>query len=255
MSPVQAGAFDSRLQPTPLPRVQPVRALRALLRLSANPDDTAEVFTIIEALSGQTPLRTVARFRRDPLGRQLLAERPRLLPVLADRALLESMPRGSLAHAYLAFLEREGITPEGLVQASLDGRSRELEPDSDLTFITERIRDTHDLWHTVTGYHGDVIGEAALLSFNVAQLHNPGVAVIVAAALVQYREAAFYRLIARAFMDGLRAAWLPSVPWETLLPLPLEQVRALLRVPAAPAYLPLRTRDLRETAGLTPLAC
>lgn len=230
--------------------VQPMRALRALLRLSANPDDTAEVFTIIEALSGQAPLRTVARFQRDPLGRELLAERPQLLALLADRSLLESMPRGSLAQAYLAFIDREGITPDGLVQASVDGRTRQLEDDSDLTFITERIRDTHDLWHTVTGYQGDVVGEAALLSFNVAQLGNPGVAAIVAAALLQYREADFYRLIARAYVDGMRASWLASTHWESLLPLPLSQVRALLRVSPAPAYLQLRTRELRELTVL-----
>jgi ubiquinone biosynthesis protein COQ4 len=224
-----------------LMRVQPLRALRALVRLSANPDETAEVFTIIEALSGRTPLRTVARFREDPRGRKLLAERPRLLPILANRELLASMPRGSLADAYLAFLDREGITAEGLVQASLDGRVKQLEPDSDLTFVTERIRDTHDLWHTVTGYQGDVVGEAALLAFNVAQLRNPGVAAIVAAALVQYRELDFYKLLARAFADGLRADWLVSAPWEQLLPLPLTQVRAQLRVSPAPAYVPLRT--------------
>ncbi|MET0283998.1 MAG: Coq4 family protein [Polyangiales bacterium] len=223
-------------------RVQPLRALRALVRLSANPDQTAEVFTIIEALSGRAPLRTVARFREDPHGRALLAQRPRLLPVLANRALLETMPHGSLAQAYLAFLDREGITAEGLVQASLDGREKHLEPDSELTYVTERIRDTHDLWHTVTGYQGDVVGEAALLAFNVAQLRNPGVAAIVAAALVQYRELDFYKLLARAFADGLRARWLAVAPWEQLLPMPLAEVRARLRVSPAPAYMPMRTR-------------
>lgn len=225
-------------------RVQPLRALRALKRLSENPDSTADVFTIIEALSGQQPLRTVERFRRDPLGRELLTTRPRLLDMLTDRALLEGMSHDSLAHAYLAFLDREGITPEGLVQASVDGRGAAWDPHSDLTYMTERIRDTHDLWHTVTGFQGDVVGESALLAFNVAQLHNPGVATIVAAALVQFRDPDFYKLVAGSFLAGLRAAWLPSAHWEKLLPLPLTQVRAMLRVQPAPHYLPLRTKDL-----------
>jgi ubiquinone biosynthesis protein COQ4 len=226
--------------------VQPLRALRALVRLSANPDDTAEVFTIIEALSGRSPLRTLARFRADPLGRQLLDERPQLLRMLADRPLLENMPRGSLARAYLDFLDSEGITAEGLVQASVDGRKGQLDPESDLSFFTERIRDAHDLWHTVTGWQGDVVGETSLLAFNVAQLHNPGVATIVAAALVQYRDVEFYRLVARGFMDGLRAQWLAVAHWEKLLPLPLSYVRAQLRVTPVPAYTPMRTRDLRD---------
>jgi ubiquinone biosynthesis protein COQ4 len=241
--PSSAVSFKNRSDHGELSRVEPMRALRALQRLSANPAETAEVFTIIEALSGRTPLRILARFRQDPLGQQLLAERPRLLPMLADRALLGSMPSGSLAQAYLGFLDREGITAEGLVQASLDGRVSERDPDSDLTYVTERIRDTHDLWHTVTGYQGDVVGEAALLAFNVAQLQNPGVAAIVAAALVQFPDVVFYKLVARAFVDGLRAQWLPSAHWEKMLPLPLDYVRALLRVSPAPAYVPMRTRD------------
>lgn len=244
--------FVSRREAVPSLHLQPGRALRALQRLSENPDDTAEVFTVIEALSGQAPLRVLARFRKDPAGQQLLAERPRLLSTLIDRASLERMPEGSLAQAYLAFIDREGITADGLVQASLDGRSGQLDPESDFVFVTDRIRDTHDLWHTVTGYQGDVVGEAALLSFNVAQLYNPGVAAIVLTALLQFRDMRFSRLMGRAFVDGLRAAWLPPVHWEALMPLPLTQVRSLLRIAPTPAYIPLRTSEVRAVMNALP---
>ena len=237
----------SSTRPEALPslRLQPARALRALQRLSANPNDTAEVFTIIESLSGQAPLRVLARFQKDPAGAQLLAERPAMLSTLLDRAALGRLPRGSLAHAYLAFTEREAITADGLVQASLEGRFKELAPGSEFAFVSERLRDTHDLWHTVTGYQGDVVGEAALLAFNVAQLGNPGIAAIVLTALVQFRDAQFSALLARAFLDGLRAAWLPPVHWEVLLPLPLAQVRSILRIAPTPAYEPLRFSGLQ----------
>jgi ubiquinone biosynthesis protein COQ4 len=245
--------FNHRRLAVPSLHLQPARALRALQRLTENPEDTAEVFTIIEALSGQAPLRVLARFRKDPLGKELLAERPHLLSTLSDRGALERMPYGSLAHAYLAFLDREGISADGLVKASLDGRSGKLDPESDFVFLTDRLRDTHDLWHTVTGYQGDVVGEAALLSFNVAQLHNPGVAAIVLTALLQFRDLQFSKLIGRAFLDGLRAAWLPPVRWEVLLPLPLAQVRSLLRIAPTPAYQPVRVSDVRAAmAAMAP---
>jgi len=245
-----AAETPNRRDSVPTLRLQPARALRALRRLSENPDDTAEVFTIVESLSGQAPLRVLARFRKDPVGKLLLAERPAILSTLIDRDALGRMPRGSLAQAYLAFIDREGITADGLVQASLDGRTDMLDPNTDYVFVTERIRDTHDLWHTVTGYQGDIVGEAALLAFNVAQLHNPGIAAIVLTALLQFRELEFSRLIGRAFLDGMRAAWLPPVHWEVLLPLPLEQVRSVLRIAPTPAYAPLRMSAFRDMGAL-----
>ncbi|MDB4989097.1 MAG: hypothetical protein JWN04_4275, partial [Myxococcaceae bacterium] len=239
----------TRRDPLPSGGLQPARALRALKRLKADPDDTAQVFTIIESLSGQAPLRVLARFRNDPAGEVLLAERPDLLSALLDREALGRMPRGSLAEAYLAFVEREGITADGLVEASREGRSRELDPSSDFAFVSNRLRDTHDLWHTVTGYQGDVVGEAALLAFNVAQLRDPGIAAIVLAALLQPRGAQHSGLLARAFLDGARAAWLPPTHWEALLPLPLAQVRSMLRIAPTPAYAPLRVSSYLATTG------
>jgi len=50
--------------------------------------------------------------------------------------------------------------------------------------LRNRMRDTHDLWHVVTGYKGDLVGEASLLAFLFAQTRNPGVGFIVAVALL-----------------------------------------------------------------------
>src|SRR2546423_8764800 len=96
-------------------------ALRALRALLNDPDDTAQVFRIIEALSGGAPDRLLHRMRRSPTGSKLLRERPDLLTRLTDRAALEKLPLGTLGREYLRFLDSEGITPEGLRQASIDG--------------------------------------------------------------------------------------------------------------------------------------
>ena len=62
------------------------------------------------------------------------------------------------------------------------------EKGSDLDYISDRMRDTHDLWHAVTGYKGDLIGEASLLGFSLAQTHNPGIAMIVLTLAVMHAE-------------------------------------------------------------------
>ena len=233
-----------------MPAVQPLRAIRALAALSRDPDDTAQVFTIIDALSGDTPERNLRRFAAHPDGARLLRERPEIVPVLSDQDALRALPAGSLGRAYLAFVQGESITADGLVEAAEDGSLDIREQGSDLDWLARRIRDTHDLWHNVTGFRGDVLGEASLLAFSHAQLPNAGVLLIVMTALARLHDVAATKLILGAMRTGASAEWLPVVDWESMLHLPLDEVRARLRITPAPDYAPLRTRELRAQGML-----
>lgn len=222
-------------------RMQPKRALKALWKLLADPNDTAQVFTIIESLAGRSQLELYNRFLSEPSGQRLLQDRPQILEKLADRAYLESLPAGSLGRAYLAFLDREGITPDGLVEASVEGHAMELDPESEPEYIRSRLRDTHDLWHAVTGYEGDVLGELALLAFSTAQTSNPGIDLIVIAGALRSRKLEVAKRALSAYRDGKRAAWLPGVVWEELLPRPLIDVRRELGIAPAAPYTRMRS--------------
>src|SRR5262245_38444773 len=81
-------------------RFYPRRALRAARTLAANPDDLPQVFTIIESLSLDTLARLHARLAKSPSGQKLLAERPDIVDLLADREALRQLPEGSLGRAY-----------------------------------------------------------------------------------------------------------------------------------------------------------
>jgi len=222
-------------------RVQPLRALRAIRALIRNPDDTPKVFEIIDALSGNAGELTFQRFRATQSGRQILAEKRRLLDVLDDRQRLMALPHGTLGRTYAEFVEREQITGQGLADASQAGRRVELDPERQLFF--ERLRDMHDLWHVVSGYGRDLLGEAALLAFSYAQTRNRGVGFIVAVAWLRARgEAAAGRpMMAVGFRRGRRARWLPAEDWEALLEEPLSAVRQKLGLGDPPAYAPVRS--------------
>lgn len=224
------------------------RASGALQRLLANPDDTQQVFVIISALSGHSPQRILRRLARDDTGARLLASKSNVLPLLLDRQFLRTLPEGSLGRAYLAFVESEGITADGLIDAS---RVREPEVDLDpgLDYLRERMRDTHDLWHAVTGYKGDLIGEAALLAFTFVQTRNPAIALIVGAAFLRGREIGVRSQILRGLVRGVRARWLIAFDWEHALARPLEDVRRELRIGPPPAYVAVRTSQLMPVAA------
>lgn len=234
-------------------RVDAPRALRAVRALVADPDDLPQVFALIEVLSGDTLARLARRMEKHAEGRRILATRPDIVSMLQDREALRRMPEGSLARTYLDFLESEGISAEGIRDAQARGQhgTKPLSPEQ--RYLSDRLRDTHDLWHAVTGYRGDVLGESALLAFTLAQTWNPGIAVILAVGLWKTLGAPAARaVIIDGFRRGRRAAWLPAVAWEELLQQPIGEIRARLSVSAPPTYTPIRSAELK--AAMAPAA-
>ena len=227
--------------------LQPLRAFRAVRKLFANPDETHHVFEIIDALQGPALRRMYRRLQRSTQGRRLLAEKPNLLPILNDRERLRAMPEGSLARAYLAFVESEGITAAGLVDAS--ERVRRNGESDDLAWLRNWLRDTHDLWHTVLGYQGDLIGEAAILAFSHYQTGNWGVGMIASLAWYKLGRVTAPSLQARRIVrDGrLRAKqmrWFVDVPWHEWLDRPIAEVRDVLNVTGPARYQPVRSHEI-----------
>lgn len=231
----------------PLPRSDFPAAFRALGALLRDPDDLPQVFTMIEALSGTAPHRILLGFRRTAEGRRLLREQPDIVRRLSDRPGLRALPEGSLGRAYLAFVESEGISAEGIRDASERGRRSDRVP---FEFIHRRMRDTHDLWHAATGYKGDLLGELGLLGFSLAQTWNSAIAMILVGAVLKGRAHGAAAMIREGYRRGRSATWLASQDWEALLPLPLDEVRARLGLGAPPVYTPVRTEELRAEGAL-----
>jgi ubiquinone biosynthesis protein COQ4 len=183
--------------------------------------------------------------RTTSVGRRVLAEGTPLAPLLGDRERLRSLPEGSLGREYLKFCERYGITADGLIAAS---EHVDVDPDmsQEELIVRARMRDAHDLWHVVTGYQTDLIGEASVLAFTFAQTRNPGVGLIVLSAFLEARgdSNATRILLVEAFLRGRHAEWFPAADWEALLSKPLDHVRRQLGVGPAPHYTPVWPQDV-----------
>ena len=100
-------------------------------------------------------------------------------------------------------------------------------------------------WHAATGYKGDVLGELALLAFTCAQNWNTAIAMSIVAAVFKGLGGTDAQLIVDGYRRGRAAAWLPAQDWESLLALPVDEVRARLRLGAPAVYTPVRTAELR----------
>jgi ubiquinone biosynthesis protein COQ4 len=222
--------------------MRPLLALRAMRALLRNPDDTARVFDVIQALGGRNGERAFERFRRSAVGARVLAERRDLLVALSDREKLLALPPGTLGRTYAEFMGREQISAQGLAEASLAAGGSDPALSAERRLFGARLRDMHDLWHVATGYGRDLLGEASLLAFSYAQTRNRGVGLIVATAWWKARRApAFRRMLRDGYRRGRRAAWLPAEDWEALLARPLDEVRAQLGLGEPPRYEPVRS--------------
>jgi ubiquinone biosynthesis protein COQ4 len=236
-------------------RIRPFEAVRALARLSRDPEDTRQVFIAMAALRGNSGLRFFQRFVRTPVGAAVLVDRRKLMDPLDDQAALARLPDGSLGRAYLAFMQQENLSAAGLMQVSED---EDLGLGADGRLVRDRERDMHDLTHVVTGYGRDLLGEICLQAFMYRQTGNRGSLVIVIASVVGFlgsgraRKAAGADLVARgvvkkagkamveAFFNGRKGAWLPGLDWESLLVEDLQDLRRRLGVPAPATYLALQ---------------
>jgi ubiquinone biosynthesis protein COQ4 len=190
--------------------------------------------------------RTYSRVVSDPVGRRLLDEQRSLLPVLSNLELLHALPEGSLGREYARFMEEEELSVSDFAEASLASMSALDYRDQRAWTLAQRLRDMHDLIHVVSGYGRDLLGEMSVLSFSSGR-RKPGenyrLAFILR--LAQWKFARAGRpdaagVLRTAAERGARAAFLPAIEWERLLPVSLRVVREHLGISPPPAYEPIR---------------
>jgi ubiquinone biosynthesis protein COQ4 len=224
----------------PEPRYRPLRAWKNFRLLIQNKEDTSLVFKIFESLPSKDFLPRAAELALSDRGEHLRRTEPNLPEILDDHAALRRTPKGSLAHAYCDFMESEGLTAAGLV-AEAERLGRPKYPDL-VQWFMERSRDTHDLFHVLTGYGRDALGEQCVLLFTHGQSPSHGHLLIGYAGaaniakMVKGSKAPVFGAVRQAHRTGKGAPRLIEQPIRELLARPLEQVRADLRIPEPSKY-------------------
>ena len=234
-------ASTSDIQSLPVRTKNPMQwrtAFRALRALVKDNDDTTQVFKIVDALRGNSDIRATERMKQSEFGRKILSERRSLIDVLSAREQLRGLPEGTLGRVYLDFMEREGLSADGLAAAAEEGYQYG-RPDPEIDTYSAWARDSHDLWHVLTGYGRDPLGELGLLGVLYSQAGNLGTAFIALLALPKiakaYPGAPTIRTVLQGFRTGRRAEWMMAQDWEALLTRPIDEVRSELRI-GPPSY-------------------
>ncbi len=220
--------------------IRPLEALKAVRQLMRDKDDTTQVFRILDSLAGSSPYAGFKRFCGLPIGQSILAKPEHLAEILSNRSEMESLPEGSLGRAYLHFMDRCGLTAQGLNAAAADAGVDETGWNADFAKYELRLRCSHDLWHTVSGYGCDGLGEVCLVAFSYRHVRNFGFMLIAIFGAYNYKrqfpDKPIWRTMWEGFKRGGKAEWLVAADWERLLPMPLAVVQRELHMPAAPYY-------------------
>jgi ubiquinone biosynthesis protein COQ4 len=243
--------MTASVQLSDVPIERPVRrwgvALTALWRLLSDKDDTGQVFEILGALNGDSTVRNYARLLRTPRGGRLAYERLELANRLMDDAWLNSFAAGTVGGVYRDFVRSENLSAEGLAEISRQ-RQAQVEQPHPHAWFARRMRDSHDIWHVLSGYHRDALGEACLVAFSYGQTRSLGWALIAVGAALRPHggpKGQYIRAIWQGYQRGKASKWLPGEDYEQVMAEPLETVRRRLNITPPTLYdaVPVEERD------------
>jgi ubiquinone biosynthesis protein COQ4 len=203
----------------------------ALLQLARTPQDTRLAFVIGAILDRNHIAKPFFRFMIDPGGFALMRTQPAIDSTTVDFAALSALPPDTLGHHYARHM-----------------RDNELDPDLFLSppgappgidYFAQRLRQTHDIWHVLTGYAADLPGEVALQAFAFGQFGTPAPGLT---ALFGTLRCSLTRPLAAkdawtAYRRGKRAAFLLVVRWEDHWAEPVTSLRARFGIAPEPAVM------------------
>ncbi len=144
-----------------------------------------------------------------------------------DLRTLATYPVGTLGAAYAEHMISNGLDVDFYTK---------LDVVDDQTFIMMRLRQTHDLWHVVTGFDVSVHGEIKLQAFMSAQMHSPLApfllgGILIKTGLENSRESAeILKSIALGWRMGQQARSLFGVDWDSWWKAGLTELRKELLI-------------------------
>jgi ubiquinone biosynthesis protein COQ4 len=221
-------------------------AARAIGKLLNDKEDTKAVFEIMRALSGATISKGYKKLLGSVEGGKIALRAQELQPLLDDHETMAKLPVGSVGRAYLDFVQGRKISAEGLAEESRK-TGNEIDAAHPYAWYARRMRDVHDLWHVLSGYETDALGEVCVVAFSYAQTKSAGFALIAAAGSNELQRLLpghpVRRAAWQAYMNGRKAAWLPVVDYPALLAEPLVAARQRLNIAAPTHYLAIPTQE------------
>lgn len=196
-----------------------------------------EIFDIEEALLSHKDVLAaqLEYLKSNPDIAQLFEER--YSPTHPSVEELLKLPKDSLGFAYASNLQSAEYSPDFLPK---------IEVKDDATYYMTRMHQTHDIWHTVSGYGFDDFGGAGLGGFQFGNNRDPLNVVVLASGLLNLIKAksdylnVVMAVLLQGYNAGIQAKPFLAQKWEDAWDKPLAEWRAELNV------IPLKCKNFQE---------
>ena len=191
-------------------------ALHALLK---DPNDTRQVFILSIAVNGPHVPQILSLFLSNESGCELFRRGAAIDKTSVDYDALRALPADTLGGAYARFLDDNGLDPD-LFQAPPGVPPAQ-------AYVAQRMRQTHDLWHVLTGYSTEVRDEIAIIAFTYGQTGTPSMRLLAFLGALRYslQEENVIGHVWRAYRRGKETPFMGNAIWEDMWHLPLGEVR------------------------------
>ena len=236
----------------PVPAIRPHLSLLAFFRLMQDKEDTSQVFNFSYHVNGDCLQRTFKRWYAGPNAKLLIDEDPTaLLRAFDDRDRLRSLPLGTVGRTYADFMDRENLSTDGVAesyrengQITKDFQENYPEFYAFIWFLNL----THDMYHILTGYNRDSLGEAALLNYTCRITKNRGIKYLAALASFRIKSEALDLPVFKVMENGRKmgevSADILHLDFINILDRPLREVREELNIVPDPVYAALSQERL-----------
>jgi ubiquinone biosynthesis protein COQ4 len=191
-------------------------------------NDTAAVFKLNDSVKAFMQDSDQAEIKKyleaHPVWGAMLKDRY-LAPKYAIADLAQYAP-GTLGNAYYKHMTDNGFDLEFYPPIKVV---------DDLSYLNLRVTQTHDIWHAVTGYGTDAVGEIGLQAFYLGQsgTDDDGFAMLLISAACMYAvlkeqhiTGTLIEAISEGYKLGKAAKSIHSAHWEEMWDKPLADIRA-----------------------------
>jgi ubiquinone biosynthesis protein Coq4 len=211
-----------------------LQTIKGAISLLRDPGQTESVYDIEDGLSKTEATKQAIAYLKAKPGVAAIIEERYLAPAPDLEALLQ-LPSDSLGYVYAKYITDSGFDPNFY---------RKVDINDDISYVLFRLRQTHDLWHIVTGCNTDVVDELALKAFEIPQARRTMSVVLLAGGILRVmfnnpedldrlldRIAVMYRM-------GAKAKPFLAQKWEDDWEKPLSRWREELGVELVDRYIP-----------------
>jgi ubiquinone biosynthesis protein COQ4 len=225
-----------------------LKALYAAYRLARDPGDTRFVFVIGDAQDNVAESERARGQLRDPFAEPALEHlwRSGFRAAPYDLDALMKLPADTLGGAYARHMKEGGFRADYY---------REARPRHRMQFLRQRMRQTHDVWHVLSGFGADEFDEVGIQGFYAGQYTSSMAAIIAAGAFLKSIVRARFRDLEKhvdAFCEGYcagkRADCLLAVKWEELWEEKLETLRRRYHIEVPRLGRAAPVRELKNAA-------